>query len=115
MRLRSRLRARWVALATALLITGGMGLAAVTASPPALAENNGIATNAPLMGWSSWSFLRHSPTAANVEAQASAMASSGLKAATECLDVYSNETAPGTKVELWPCGGANQKWSWAYW
>jgi hypothetical protein len=32
--------------------------------------------------------------------------------ATECLDVYNNETAPGTKVELWPCnGGANQKWT----
>ena len=32
--------------------------------------------------------------------------------ATECLDVYNNETAPGTTVELWPCnGGANQKWT----
>jgi len=32
--------------------------------------------------------------------------------ATECLDVYNNQTAPGTAVELWPCnGGANQKWT----
>jgi len=32
--------------------------------------------------------------------------------ATECLDVYGSNTAPGTKVELWPCdGGANQKWT----
>jgi alpha-galactosidase len=32
--------------------------------------------------------------------------------ATECLDVYNNETAAGTKVDLWPCnGGANQKWT----
>ena len=32
--------------------------------------------------------------------------------ATECLDVYNNETAPGTKVELWPCNGqTNQKWT----
>jgi alpha-galactosidase len=32
--------------------------------------------------------------------------------ATECLDVYGNQTAPGTKVELWPCnGGQNQKWT----
>jgi alpha-galactosidase len=32
--------------------------------------------------------------------------------ATECLDVYNNETAAGTKVELWPCsGGVNQKWT----
>ena len=65
---------------TALVISAGTGLAAVTAAPRALAENNGVAANAPLMGWSSWSYLRHSPTAANVEAQASALASSGLKA-----------------------------------
>jgi alpha-galactosidase len=32
--------------------------------------------------------------------------------ATECLDVFNNETAPGTKVELWPCNGqANQQWT----
>ena len=55
---------------TALVIIAGMGLAAVAASPQALAENNGLAANAPLMGWSSWSYLRHGPTAANVEAQA---------------------------------------------
>jgi hypothetical protein len=30
------------------------------------------------MGWSSWSFLRHGPTAANVEAEARAMVTSGL-------------------------------------
>jgi alpha-galactosidase len=35
--------------------------------------------------------------------------------ATECLDVYNNQTAPGTKVELWTCNSqANQQWSWAY-
>jgi hypothetical protein len=33
------------------------------------------------MGWSSWSFLRQNPTAATVEAQAKAMASSGLAGA----------------------------------
>jgi Ricin-type beta-trefoil lectin domain len=32
--------------------------------------------------------------------------------ATECLDVFNNATAPGSKVDLWPCnGGANQKWT----
>ena len=32
--------------------------------------------------------------------------------ATECLDVFNNQTAPGSKVDLWPCnGGANQKWT----
>lgn len=75
-----RSRSRWAALVTAFTITAVTVLTAVTASPRALAENNGLAVSAPLMGWSSWSFLRHSPTAANVEAQASAMASSGLKA-----------------------------------
>jgi alpha-galactosidase len=73
-----RSRSRWAALATALVITAGMGLAAVAAPPRALAENNGLAVSAPLMGWSSWSFLRSSPTAAKVEAQASALVSSGL-------------------------------------
>jgi alpha-galactosidase len=78
--MRPRSRSRWAALVTALVVIAGMGLAAVAGSPRALAENNGVAANAPLMGWSSWSYLRHSPTAANVEAQASALASSGLKA-----------------------------------
>jgi len=73
-----RPRPRWAALATALVITAGMGLAAVAAPPRALAENNGLAVSAPLMGWSSWSFLRSSPTAAKVEAEASALVSSGL-------------------------------------
>src|SRR5256886_5426072 len=29
-----------------------------------------------------------------------------------CLDVYGNQTAPGTKVEIWDCNnGANQRWT----
>jgi alpha-galactosidase len=32
--------------------------------------------------------------------------------ANRCLDVYNNQTAPGTKVEIWDCnGGANQQWT----
>ena len=77
---RSRSRSRWAALATALVITAGLGLTALTAAPRALAENNGLVTNAPAMGWSSWSFLRYDPTAANIEAQAQALVSSGLHA-----------------------------------
>ena len=45
--------------------------------PEATAENNGAGLT-PAMGWSSWSFLRHGPTARNVEAQARAMVTSGL-------------------------------------
>ena len=75
-----RRRSRWVPLATALLITGGMGLAAVAASPRALAENNGIAANAPLLGWTSWGYNQRTPTAAEDEADAAALVSTGLKA-----------------------------------
>ena len=72
------MRSRWAAAALALTITAGTGLAA--AAPRALAENNGLAVSAPLMGWSSWSFLRSDPTAAKIEAEASALKSSGLSA-----------------------------------
>jgi alpha-galactosidase len=70
------------ALATALTLTvlaatGGTSLAA-RAAPRALAANNGLAVTAPLMGWSSWSFLRGGPTAAKIDAQADAMKGSGL-------------------------------------
>jgi hypothetical protein len=51
--------------------------AATSAASPAHAEDNGVGQT-PAMGWSSWSFIRHDPTAANIEAQAKAMKSSGL-------------------------------------
>jgi Alpha galactosidase A/Alpha galactosidase C-terminal beta sandwich domain/NPCBM-associated, NEW3 domain of alpha-galactosidase/Carbohydrate binding module (family 35) len=51
--------------------------AVVAGSTAASAEDNGLARTPPL-GWSSWSFIRHDPTAANIEAQADAMKSSGL-------------------------------------
>jgi alpha-galactosidase len=77
-------RRSWAALATALTLTvlaatGGTSLAA-RAAPRALAANNGLAVTAPLLGWSSWSFLRSGPTAAKIDAQADAMKSSGLSA-----------------------------------
>ena len=40
-------------------------------------ENNGVGLT-PALGWSSWSFIRHDPTAAKIEAQADAMKNSGL-------------------------------------
>ncbi|HYZ53436.1 MAG TPA: hypothetical protein VE733_08040 [Streptosporangiaceae bacterium] len=51
--------------------------AATSAAPPASAEDNGVGLT-PAMGWSSWSFIRHNPTEADIEAQAAAMKSSGL-------------------------------------
>ena len=46
-------------------------------SGTARAEDNGVGLK-PLLGWSSWSFIRHNPTAQNIEATADAMKSSGL-------------------------------------
>lgn len=42
------------------------------------AEDNGLART-PVLGWSSWSFLRAQPTAAKMEAQARALHDSGLQ------------------------------------
>jgi hypothetical protein len=44
----------------------------------ARAEDNGL-ERTPVLGWSSWSFLRKDPTAANTEAQAVALQKSGLQ------------------------------------
>jgi hypothetical protein len=52
-------------------------VAAVTTAPSAQAEDNGVGQT-PALGWSSWSFIRHDPTAADIEAQARAMKTSGL-------------------------------------
>jgi Alpha galactosidase A/Alpha galactosidase C-terminal beta sandwich domain/NPCBM-associated, NEW3 domain of alpha-galactosidase len=55
-------------------------LAVVSVTSPASAEDNGVGLT-PAMGWSSWSFIRHDPTAAKIEAQAKAMRDSGLAGA----------------------------------
>ena len=68
-----RLLAGLTALAAAL----GGGL---LSAPAAHAENNGVGLT-PALGWSSWSYVRHDPTAAVIDAQADAMKSSGLEAA----------------------------------
>ncbi len=51
--------------------------AVTSAASPASAEANGVGLT-PAMGWSSWSFIRHNPTTADIEAQARAMKQSGL-------------------------------------
>ncbi len=58
-----------------MLLAGG---APVGGLQNASAENNGL-ERTPLLGWSSWSFLREDPTAAKLEAQARAMQDSGLQ------------------------------------
>ncbi|HET9171062.1 MAG TPA: CBM35 domain-containing protein [Actinospica sp.] len=79
-----RLRRRWVGLlttlATATAALTGVVATGLAAAPPAAAASNGVGQT-PAMGWSSWSYIRHDPTAANIEAQARAMVSSGLASA----------------------------------
>ncbi|MBR7830531.1 alpha-galactosidase [Actinospica sp. MGRD01-02] len=75
---------RWLRLLTALTTAAatltGAGAATVAVAPSAAAESNGVG-GTPALGWSSWSYIRHDPTAANIEAQARAMVSSGLASA----------------------------------
>jgi alpha-galactosidase len=64
-----------------VVLLAGLVTAATTLAPaPARAESNGVGAT-PAMGWSSWSFIRHDPTASDIEAQANALVSSGLAAA----------------------------------
>ncbi|WP_407916922.1 glycoside hydrolase family 27 protein [Kitasatospora sp. NE20-6] len=72
------MRSRWVAVALAAAV--GVGLAGPQALvQTARASDNGIAVNAPLMGWSGWGFLQRDPSAAKFKAQVDALVSSGLK------------------------------------
>src|SRR4051812_7733953 len=64
-------------LAAVLLALPVAAVAAVAGPQVAQAEDNGVGRT-PLLGWSSWSFVRRNPTAAGIEAQADAMKSSGL-------------------------------------
>jgi hypothetical protein len=63
---------------TAVLVAAPLiAIAVVSGAPAANALDNGLALTPPL-GWSSWSFIRRTPTADKIEAQADAMKSSGL-------------------------------------
>lgn len=65
--------------AAALVLVLSVGGALFTGSRSASAEENGIEQK-PVLGWSSWSFIRKDPTAAKMKAQADALKSSGLHA-----------------------------------
>jgi hypothetical protein len=62
------------ALIIAFLIVGALAASVQHAK----AEENGV-DQKPVLGWSSWSFIREQPTAAKLEAQGQAMQSSGLQ------------------------------------
>jgi hypothetical protein len=74
--MRRQLVRRAKAAAATLILAAGI---LVTASTPtaAQASDNGLSIR-PAMGWNSWSFVRRTPTAAKIKAQAAAMKSSGL-------------------------------------
>jgi Alpha galactosidase A/Alpha galactosidase C-terminal beta sandwich domain len=71
------MRRAWAAAAVVLALTVGT-MVAVTAAPRTSLKTLHASGGPPPMGWSSWSFLRHHPTATAIEAQARAMKSSGL-------------------------------------
>jgi alpha-galactosidase len=71
----TRVRSLIVAL-VGLLIASAVPLLA--AAHPAAASDNGQSVR-PAMGWSSWSFVRRSPTEAKLKAQADALVAGGLK------------------------------------
>ncbi len=81
----SRVRALIVAMA-GLLIASAVTLPAAArpnaarpaAAHPAPASDNGQSVR-PAMGWSSWSFVRRTPTEAKIKAQADALVATGLK------------------------------------
>ncbi|MFJ6081475.1 glycoside hydrolase family 27 protein [Streptomyces sp. NPDC092369] len=72
--MRRHIRGMLAALIGALLLTTGI---TATGSQPAQASDNGVGLK-PVLGWSSWSFVRRDPTARTIEAQAKALKTSGL-------------------------------------
>jgi Alpha galactosidase A/Alpha galactosidase C-terminal beta sandwich domain len=66
------------ALAAALVVALSAGAATLNGQQNAGTTTNGLEPT-PILGWSSWSFLRKEPTADKVEAQARAMRDSGLQ------------------------------------
>jgi hypothetical protein len=67
-----------MAIARSLAAVLVIALLAAGVLQKACAEDNGL-ERAPVLGWSSWSFLREHPTAAQMEAQALALQNSGLQ------------------------------------
>ncbi|WP_329349142.1 NEW3 domain-containing protein [Streptomyces sp. NBC_01261] len=72
--MRRQIRGALAAFTGALLLT--MGVTA-TGGHSARADDNDVGLK-PVLGWSSWSFVRRDPTARTIEAQAKALKDSGL-------------------------------------
>ena len=66
------------ALTVALMVVLSVGTTTGNGQQNAGTEKSGLERR-PVLGWSSWSFLRKEPTAAKIEAQARALQNSGLE------------------------------------
>ncbi len=77
--MRPRLKRRLSVGITVLSLAASGVVAGLLTSPSASASDNGLSIR-PAMGWSSWSFVRRTPTAAKIKAQADALKNSGLAA-----------------------------------
>ncbi|CAG6392137.1 carbohydrate-binding protein [Streptomyces cocklensis] len=73
----ARLRALLGSVSVLALSAAGLTVATTAGAPASYASDNGQSIR-PAMGWSSWSFVRRTPTEAAIKAQADAMVSSGL-------------------------------------
>src|SRR5579859_5484750 len=72
---------RPLAVAAALLVLATAALSGGASTRATRADDDqAVGRSRPAMGWSTWSFIRHNPTEANVEATAKAMHDSGLQA-----------------------------------
>jgi hypothetical protein len=72
--MRGHMRGVLAAFTGALLLSTGI---VATSGQPASAQDNGVGLK-PILGWSSWSFVRRNPTAQTIEVQAKALKDSGL-------------------------------------
>src|SRR4051794_28913098 len=98
-------RSRWIAALSAFAASAAL-VGAGAPSAGALQPNPyGIGLK-PVLGWSSWSALRRTPTADQFKAEADAMVSTGLKAAGyEYVNLddfyYQCPSSAGPNVDQW--------------
>jgi hypothetical protein len=78
--MRWRQRAARLLSAGTALACAAAGLSGCSTADPVPASVHDDAAATPPMGWSSWSFIRQDPTAADIDAQARALKTSGLLA-----------------------------------
>jgi len=71
------MKQRLTSICTVLATVAAVLVGGIVGAPGATAEDNGVGLK-PLLGWSSWSFVRRNPSAQIIEDTADAMTTSGL-------------------------------------